>query len=253
MNELNLGIQLWDYKDVRSFVDEFIEIYKRRPIKNNFGGMTSTHLFWTWYVLKKIQPAHVIESGVYKGQGTWIISHACPDAKIYSIDPNLAIRIYVNEKVRYYIKDFNIINWAKEGLDEENTVCFFDDHVNAYLRLQQMKWMGFKKAMFEDNYPVSQGDCYSCKKILAGSGLTVNGEEIIDPNLVHLEYFKKNIKTYTTLLPLFKNEMTRWGDEWDNINYPTPAPIFTNDMNEQYDIIKKEASGYTWICYVELK
>lgn len=249
MNLLSYGIQQWDFKDVKILMDEFLRLYDERPIVDNKGGMSSTHLFWTWYVLKKVNPKFIIESGVYKGQGTWLMVHACPNAKIFSIDPNLARRVYVDDRVTYYTKDFSLIDWEVEP---EDTFCFFDDHQDAYVRLQQMNWMGFKKAMFEDNYPVSQGDCYSCQKILSESGLNVNGKEIVSANTAHAKYFKKNIKTYITCPPLFKNEKTRWEDEWNEINYPTAAPIYSEEDIERYKILKKEANGYTWICYVEL-
>lgn len=48
---LNYGKQLWDFKDVNSTIDEFMELYENRPVVNNAGGMSSTHLFWTWYVI----------------------------------------------------------------------------------------------------------------------------------------------------------------------------------------------------------
>ena len=47
--------------------------------------------------------------------------------------------------------------------------------------------------------------------------------------------------------------MTRWGDKWDNINYPTQEAILIKDKIEKYPIIKEEAGAYTWICYVKLK
>lgn len=72
-NILNWGEQLWDYKDVRSLLDEFLELYDNRPIIDNRGGMLSTHLFWTWYILKKLSPENIIESGVFKGQSTWMM------------------------------------------------------------------------------------------------------------------------------------------------------------------------------------
>lgn len=200
--------------------------------------------------IKKIKPQNVIESGVFKGQGTWLISRTLPDAKIFSIDLVLSKRIYIDERTTYFSNDFNLIDWT--GIDSENTLCFFDDHQDAYRRLQQMRWMGFKKAMFEDNYPVSQGDCYSCKKILAECGLKINGEEKIPPTSAHARYFMQNVKTYTTLPPLFKNEYTRWGDSWDAENYPTPKEIFQDEDIEKYKIVKEESGEYTWICYVEL-
>jgi len=248
--DLNLGKQLWDYKDVRGLIGEFLSLYDRRPIDNNQGGMSSTHLFWTWYVLRKLKPANIIESGVFKGQGTWLMRNVCPDAKIYSLDPNLEPRAYIDVNTIYSTEDFSMIDWG--GLSED-TLCFFDDHQNAYSRLQQMKWMGFKRAMFEDNYPVTQGDCYSCKKILSGCGLKIKGSVKIKPTGTHAKYFRDNVKTYTTFPPLFKNEKTRWGDDWNDINYPTPEPVFGDEDISKYPVVKKEAGGYTWICYVELE
>ncbi len=250
-NTLNLGEQLWDFQDVRALLDEFLELYNERPILDNFGGMSSTHLFWTWYILRKLSPKNIIESGVFKGQGTWLMAKVCPEANIFSIDPNLAQRVYINNNVKYFSEDFSFINW-NDILEPEDTICFFDDHQDAYLRLQQMKWMGFKKAIFEDNYPESQGDCYSCKKILTGCGLKINGQEKIVANMTHAQYFVENVKRYTTLPPLFKNEFTRWGDEWNDENYPTPPAILSDKDVEQYKIVKDEGGGYTWICYLEL-
>ena len=35
--------------------------------------------------------------------------------------------------------------------------------------------------------------------------------------------------------------------------YPTPTPIFGEKDVDKYKILKDEAFGYTWLCYVELK
>ncbi len=250
MDKLEIGKQLWDFNDVKALIDEFLKLYAQRPIEDTRGGMNSAHMFWTWYTLKKLNPKNIIESGIFKGNGTWLMEQACPNANIFSIDINLAQRIYISEKVTYFSKDFNMIDWSR--LDTKNTLCFFDDHQNAYMRLQQMKWMGFDKAMFEDNYPISQGDCYSCKKVLSECGLVINGKTEIEANSSHSKYFCSNIKTYTTFPPLFKNEKTRWGDDWDMESYPTPRSVFDEKDAEKYKLLKDEAYGYTWICYVEL-
>lgn len=249
-NELNYGKQLWDFKDVNNLIDEFMELYEERPIISNRGGMLSTHLFWAWYVVKKLNPKNIIESGVFKGQGTWIFRQACSESNIFSIDPVLEKREYIDKDVTYFTEDFGLIDWSKY-LDPKDTFIFFDDHQDAYIRLQQMKWMGFSQAMFEDNYPEKQGDCYSLKKIFAENGF--KGRNVIPPNTTHVNYVKRNVETYTTLLPLFKPEITRWGDEWDNINYPTEEAVLAKDKIEKYPIIKEEAGYYTWICYVKLK
>ena len=170
--------------------------------------MLSTHLFWTWYVVRKLKPENIIESGVFKGQGTWLFKQACPEAKIFSVDPVLEQREYIDDTAVYFTEDFSMINWT-EYLDPKDTLVFFDDHQNAYMRLQQMKWMGFIHAMFEDNYPVKQGDCYSLKKIFAESGFAYKGNIMTAPNAVHADYVRSNIETYTTLPPLCKLEKTR--------------------------------------------
>lgn len=37
MDYLNLGKQLWNFKDVKLLIDEFMKIYEKRPIKDNRG------------------------------------------------------------------------------------------------------------------------------------------------------------------------------------------------------------------------
>ena len=71
-------------------IREFEKLYSERPVKDNMGGMLSPHLFNTWKYLKEAQPKVIIESGVWKGLGTWIIEKAIPDAKIFSIDINFS-------------------------------------------------------------------------------------------------------------------------------------------------------------------
>lgn len=275
MNDLYYGKQLWNFEDVDSLIDEFMELYNNRPIKNNRGGMLSTHCFLTWYVIKKLRPRYIIESGVFKGQGTWLFRQALPETKIFSIDPALEKREYIDEEVVYFSEDFSMIDWEKY-LDPNDTLVFFDDHQDAYLRLQQMKWMNFKYAMFDDNYPILRGDCYSLKKILSESGFkreegrgivktlkmlltgsyfkSENKDDFeIPPNSVHAKYVRENIETYITLPPLCKSEKTRWGDDWDEVNFPTPPALLSVDKIEKHPIIYEEANSYTWICYVKLK
>lgn len=277
MDRLNFGEQIFSFSDIdwEKAIDEFLDIYQKRPIADNAGGMLSPHMFWTWYVLRTLSPKYIIESGVYKGQGTWLMLQACPDAKVFSIDPELSQREYINEAVTYFSDDFSLINW-KDYVEPTETFCFFDDHQNAYTRLQQMKWMGgFSQAMFEDNYPATQGDCYSLKKVFSESGFkmaacrpqgfigklkhsikknlgVLEGSEI-KANTAHAYYTLQNIESYTTFPPLFKNEDTRWGDKWSGENYLTPEPILGNDEMGKYKILKEEAYAYTWICYVRLK
>lgn len=39
MSDLCYGKQIWDYSDVNCLIDEFIELYNKRPIINNRGDV----------------------------------------------------------------------------------------------------------------------------------------------------------------------------------------------------------------------
>ena len=124
-------------------------------------------MFAVWFMVKQLSPDLIVESGIWKGQSTWLLEKACPDAKLVSIDLNLGRRQYISDHAIYSDKDFSEHDWSDVT---DRSLVFFDDHQNAYKRLQQCKWFGFKHIIFEDNYPVKQGDCYSLKKAFSNAG-----------------------------------------------------------------------------------
>ena len=67
-------------------LQEFVTLYKKRPIKNNNGGMKSVGQFWVWFVTKELQPDLIVESGIWIGQSTWLLQQAAPQARIISIE-----------------------------------------------------------------------------------------------------------------------------------------------------------------------
>lgn len=260
----------WSDDDIRNSIPDFMELYKSKPISDNQGGMKSPHMFATWYMLKKLNPAVVIESGVWKGQGTWLIEKTLPEAKIYAIDVKLSHREYISKNVIYYQKDFSKIDWSVVK-NKENAVLFFDDHQNALERVKQAKMLGFKHLIFEDNYPASQGDCYSLKKAFMHAGFTPEIKKpdtiksriaalikpvriaAVEPNNTDAEYLKEVLDIYFEFPPVYKNFITRWKDSWNSDNYPTPEPLFVSDEHPDYPIFSRESIHYTWICYARLK
>ena len=206
-----IGEVNWTYDELKQSIPEFLKLYNSRPLKDNQGGMESPHMFATWFMLKKNNPKNVIESGIWKGQGTWLIENTLPNATIFSIDIDLSIREYISEKVRYFEKDFNEIDWSIIE-NKEDTLLFFDDHQNALARIKEGKEFGFKQFIFEDNYPVKQGDCYSLKKAFQHAGFipsipkmnlkqkTKNlikpvKQETIPPNSEDSSYLKSSLET----------------------------------------------------------
>ena len=280
---MKIGNPTWSRDEILNNIDEFLTNYVDRPIKDNQGGMQAPHMFAIWFMAKKLDPELIIESGIWKGQSTWILEQACPQAKLVSIDLNLKYREYISEKAIYCDRDFSEQDWSNIS---DRTLIFFDDHQNAYKRLQQCKWFGFKHIIFDDNYPSSTGDCYSLKKVLANSGfrptnskkasvfnkvpakifnklaklsgirpdfLTPQYESTsIQPNDFDSRMLHKNLDIYYEFPPVIKTEQTRWGDEW-NETYPTPKPLLERPIKPSQNVFLDEAMSYTWICYAKLK
>jgi hypothetical protein len=116
----------WSREDLKTAISEFSELYENRPIKDNNGGMKSGHMFPAWYVVKKLKPKYLIESGVWKGLGTWFFEQASPETKIISIDPAPHFRVYSSPNVTYQTLDFLKTDWSH--IPKEEAMVFFDDH-----------------------------------------------------------------------------------------------------------------------------
>ena len=79
---------------------------------------------------------------------------------------------YKSKSAKYIQNDFSNIDCS--NIVPSQTLCFFDDHQNAYNRLKEANWIGIKDIIFDDNYSVGDenGDVYSLRRMLAGSGYT---------------------------------------------------------------------------------
>ncbi len=121
--------------------------------------------FALWYVLRNVRPKVVIESGAFKGQSTWIMRKALPDARIISLDPAAPKKFLsgVEYLVKDSFRDFKEIDWAKMGVDPDETVVFFDDHNSLYRRMFEENKYGFYRFIGEDSYDYLQGDNMSLK------------------------------------------------------------------------------------------
>ncbi len=245
---IDIGDPPWSREELIGELDVFLDIYDERPLKENAGGMSSPHSFYTWYALRKLNPKTVIESGVFRGHSTWLIEQALPETEIISIDPRLDHVVYRSDRARYQETDFGLSDWS--ALDSNTTLVFFDDHQNAYERLKQCRWFGFRNVIFEDNYAHTQGDFYSLKKAFQGRGFapakskrvkqilsfcfprgvkcnTIGATSAaVAPNQADAEYIRRHVEIYFEFPPIFRLTGTRWGTAWNDVNYPTKAPLF---------------------------
>jgi hypothetical protein len=254
MYEINDFINNCTEIDLNEEVYNFNIIYKTRPISNNNGGMKAPHMFWVYLLLKKINPSIIIESGIYKGQSTWLIETVCPNSKIISIDPNLNQRLFISKNVDYRTKDFLKYNWLEElGINGcQNTVAFIDDHQDNYLRLKHAYNNKIAHVIFEDNYPTTQGDVLSLKKILSANYhiMHANGKKQIYS--IPANYKEEVLKmcNYTECPPVYlDSNTTRWNDSFKL--HGCKNPVF-NKYNQHLNFFKSEQLDYTFIAYVKI-
>ena len=244
-------------------LEDFTALYARRPIQDNEGGMSSAHLFTFWSILRVLKPRAVIESGVWRGLGTWLIEQACPDAAIFCIDLDWSNLVYRSGRATYLDRDIALCDWS--GVPKRDTVVFFDDHVDAIKRCRDSVNLGFRHLVFEDNYPPGRGDCYSLQQVFAHAGhrresrgwramlgrmLGRQHDQAIEPNANDDAYVRSVAETYEVMPPIFKLAQTRWGDAW---NQPTPAPLLTTVDEPWQQVLFDEADAYTWLCYLRLR
>lgn len=251
---------------INSNINNFLKLYKNRPVKNNQGGMLFQHMFFTYLLLKKIKPKKIIESGVFKGQSTWLIRKTLPNARICSIDIDLSLRQFIDETVDYLNSDFSENNF--KGLD--NSLLFLDDHINHYERIKDAYFKGIKNIILEDNYmPLdNKSDFYTLNHIINKSDF------IHKPSVLSLlkTYFKFNkiffkkllLKNYNANVDL-KNLSNRIRDfEYKNNHHANLSKIVDFYFifpklnlnvieNENLKEYSKELSKYNFLTFLKLK
>tara|TARA_Y100000389_G_scaffold23422_1_gene20028 strand:+ start:233 stop:1114 length:882 start_codon:yes stop_codon:yes gene_type:complete len=275
---------------ILSHLEEFSKLYKNRPIKSNEGGMMFPHMFGLFYVLKTLKPKFVVESGIWKGQSTWLIEKVLPHAKVISIDVKLDKREYISKskKVTYTNKDFRFLNL--KNISKKNSLVFFDDHQNFFDRIIQCHFFGFKDILFDDNYPPNQGDCYSFKKIFSNTDMRRDlnfkwkliilkniliyflkkfffNKKTLDINLYdygfsdikansNMEFtLKKMMYEYFEFPPIFKKDNIGLVNSKFKKFYDQKKPLLKDNINniKKYKLAYLERNKYKWLAYVKLR
>tara|TARA_B110001452_G_C15203127_1_gene417457 strand:- start:272 stop:1102 length:831 start_codon:yes stop_codon:yes gene_type:complete len=264
----------WDHQEILNDVENFCEIYEKRPIKDNKGGMKFPHAFALFFILKKIRPDLVIESGIFKGQSTWLIENTLPNVELICLDIDLSNRVYVSKKAKYSNLDFKFHNFSKIP---ENTLVLFDDHVNHIERLKEANYFKIKNIILEDNYSANTGDFQTIKQCYQKYSFNhkITSISAIKTLYLFIKILLKKIITnnYNANkdLSLISNRIRDYGlneDEFENINkiiysyYEFPPIIPTNATTDKplFEIKNKkiekyltELNVYNYLTYIKLK
>ncbi len=133
-------------------IREFFVLYQGRGHTENTHGSGFHNAFWIYLLARALNPSLIVESGVWKGHTTWLLSNACPKADLFGFDINLKKVEYDDLNAQLFEQDWKTYQFPQ--FNPENGLVFFDCHVNHAQRILEAKAKGFKHILFDDNPPV---------------------------------------------------------------------------------------------------
>lgn len=244
--------------DYSKYLDEFIDNVYDGFISENNGGMKSPGMFVLYAILKEENPDVVIESGVWKGQGTKVIREAVgEECKIICLEPRILYGHQDDGDTDYYIgeefKDFSQLD-LKE-YKEEKIVAIFDDHINAVKRLEESKMKEVDSVIFNGNYPVSCGSNVSLEHVVKKDKRFMKSVKNPEESVKKVKEMIKEYKIYPNIFPC----RIKTGEGYFNCESYFKEEQTYNDIGQLKDIVYKykplydEKESYRWNTLVKLK
>jgi hypothetical protein len=136
-----------DESNILQHIADFRNVYLKSPIANNHGGANYTTGLKLFLIAKHLNPAFVVECGVYRGMSSMIFKAALPQAKIVAFDISLSAA-HLTDGVEYHESD-----WMAVAVNAKDTaLAYFDDHVNQAMRLIQAHRRGFRYIIVDDSW-----------------------------------------------------------------------------------------------------
>ncbi len=132
-------------------VQEFQELYDRRPLTTNKGGMQFNDSLCLYLVARILAPTFVLESGSFQGHSAWLLRQALPDADILSCDIDHGQLRHRAEGVTFHEGDW--VGASLPEIDPLRSLAWFDDHTDHCRRLAEAQARGFRHVLLDDNFP----------------------------------------------------------------------------------------------------
>ncbi len=243
-----IGQPVWSMREIADELKDFLAFHETRPIRTNDGGMKSSGLFTLWHILKKTQPLLVVESGVWKGQSTWLIENALPKALIFAIDPAAEGILYRTPRAEYTTQDFLTFDWKSLGDHLSQTLVFFDDHQDVFPRLKLCRELGIKTVVLDDNYPDYSGNRHISTAAILNQKLD-NGNFRFPSER---KFLLENIAAYHMFPPIFdyRESVTM---EKSFITVPSVLGAFDPNRHAGLEPYWQDAPSYRWTTVVRFK
>ena len=240
----------------RNDLDEFMENIYFDEIQTNDGGMKINDMFSLYFLLTRMKPAVVVESGIWKGYSTKIIRKTVgDDVKILCLDPlditkdgfrddNVNTTYLIGDGAAFV--DFEQLDLSEYGIDIVNdadrVLCIFDDHQNAAQRMSQCVQKGVKHVFFNDNYPVNAGSLYSIQHLIDNDERDVFGQL----DLSQRESLIRRIRIYVVFPNVFSGKV-----ELAEGTFYVEGVLKDSDSNKnKYGVFYENRNAYTWNTYI---
>ena len=253
---------------------QFARVYDKRPAENRYGTKFA-HQFAMWATIRHFQPKHIIESGIFKGLGTWMLRQAAPHAQLILLDPKAEHLEYTDTHpdTKYFIQkdfiDFNQIDFDKLFIDKTQTLIYFDDHQNSIKRVQQAYKKGFRIVMFDDNNeegtysnPLDSTSLRQAISLVLGTNTTEVTHLIDNFGQIREPLTQQHIK-------VFNETLNRMVEQYYELPFPYQAPktVYTGpimfpefnwyQLKDEFHMVhpdfERAHSEFNHVCLVILK
>lgn len=134
---------------VSEIVQDFYDLIATSPVQAKKGGNGFNGCLQIYAVARLLQPKVIIESGVFRGQTTWVLRQACPEATFFCFDVDFSNLKYRDRNAIYAQADWSEFDLS--AIPADSTLCFFDDHIDQGRRVLEAKARGFSQLLFDDN------------------------------------------------------------------------------------------------------
>ncbi|HRJ69980.1 MAG TPA: hypothetical protein PK812_10255 [Beijerinckiaceae bacterium] len=139
---------------IAAIVRDFYDLIPTSPVNAKKGGNGFNGCLQVYAVARLLNPKVIIESGVFRGQTTWILRQACPKATIFCFDVDFSNLVYKDREAIYTQSDWSGFDLA--GLPTDETLAFFDDHIDQGRRVLEAQVRGLSHLLFDDNASASR-------------------------------------------------------------------------------------------------
>ena len=232
----------WNNQWIKSQLKEFIAVYNRRPAENTLGTPLM-HQFALWCIVRHLAPKHIIESGVHRGLGTWLLRKAAPNTQLILVDPKHDLDLVyedMNNDTLYFtgrkFRDFGSMqHWRDVDIDFNQTLAFIDDHHTPLIRIPHAHRVGIRHMIFEDNYWIGFSDCFSLKQACA----CVMGWK-------ECEQFKYKNAFGTQTRPLRDSDVQKARHIFESMEIYSEFPMIWNAWHPGVTLFAQESENYLY-------